>query len=117
MHAIDNLQVGTIFINRGIVGYIQGYHSGHKMSGLGGEDGSSLGATLGTGVGSCDGFLVGSSVLLAEGDELGLRVGCRVGISVGNDVTMLKLRLARKRSQNRRSSSKAATDFGRMERT
>lgn len=39
MHAIDNLQVGTIFINRGIVGYIQGYHSGHKHSGLGGEDG------------------------------------------------------------------------------
>ncbi len=39
MHAIDHLQVGTIFINRGIVGYIQGYHSGHKLSGLGGEDG------------------------------------------------------------------------------
>ncbi len=37
--AIDTLQVGTIFINRGIVGYIQGYHSGHKTSGLGGEDG------------------------------------------------------------------------------
>ncbi len=39
MHAIDNLEVGTIFINRGIVGYIQGYHSGHKLSGIGGEDG------------------------------------------------------------------------------
>lgn len=39
MHAIDHMQVGTIFINRGIVGYIQGYHSGHKLSGLGGEDG------------------------------------------------------------------------------
>ncbi len=39
MHAIENLQVGTIFINRGIVGYIQGYHSGHKLSGVGGEDG------------------------------------------------------------------------------
>ena len=39
MKAIDTLQVGTIFINRGIVGYIQGYHSGHKTSGLGGEDG------------------------------------------------------------------------------
>lgn len=39
MHAIDHLQVGTIFINRPIVGYIQGYHSGHKLSGLGGEDG------------------------------------------------------------------------------
>lgn len=39
MHAVSNLQVGTIFINRGIVGNIQGYHSGHKRSGLGGEDG------------------------------------------------------------------------------
>lgn len=38
-HAIDQMQVGTIFINRAIVGYIQGYHSGHKTSGLGGEDG------------------------------------------------------------------------------
>lgn len=37
--AIDQLQVGTIFINKMIVGYIQGYHSGHKTSGLGGEDG------------------------------------------------------------------------------
>ena len=39
MQAIDQLEVGTIFINRGIVGYIQGYHSGHKLSGVGGEDG------------------------------------------------------------------------------
>ena len=39
MTAIDQMQVGTIFINRGIVGYIQGYHSGHKTSGIGGEDG------------------------------------------------------------------------------
>ncbi|WP_136063431.1 aldehyde dehydrogenase [Pontiella sulfatireligans] len=39
MHAVGHLQVGTIFINKGIVGYIQGYHSGHKRSGLGGEDG------------------------------------------------------------------------------
>ena len=39
MHAVANLEVGTIFINRGIVGNIQGYHSGHKRSGLGGEDG------------------------------------------------------------------------------
>ncbi len=39
MKAIDQMQVGTIFINRGIVGYIQGYHSGHKTSGIGGEDG------------------------------------------------------------------------------
>lgn len=37
--AIDQLQVGTIFINKQIVGYIQGYHSGHKTSGIGGEDG------------------------------------------------------------------------------
>ena len=39
MHAVGHLQVGTIFVNKGIVGYIQGYHSGHKRSGLGGEDG------------------------------------------------------------------------------
>lgn len=39
MRAIDTLQVGTIFINHAIVGYIQGYHSGHKTSGVGGEDG------------------------------------------------------------------------------
>lgn len=39
MHAVAVMRVGTIFINRGIVGYVQGYHSGHKRSGLGGEDG------------------------------------------------------------------------------
>ena len=39
MKAINEMQVGTIFINRAIVGYIQGYHSGHKTSGIGGEDG------------------------------------------------------------------------------
>lgn len=39
MHAISNMQVGTIFVNKQIVGYIQGYHSGHKQSGTGGEDG------------------------------------------------------------------------------
>ncbi len=39
MKAIDQLQVGTIFINHAITGYIQGYHSGHKTSGVGGEDG------------------------------------------------------------------------------
>ena len=39
MKAIDTLQVGTIFINHAIVGYIQGFHSGHKTSGIGGEDG------------------------------------------------------------------------------
>ncbi len=37
--AIDTLQVGTIFINRGIGGYMQGHHSGRKTSGVGGEDG------------------------------------------------------------------------------
>ncbi|TWT82958.1 Lactaldehyde dehydrogenase [Planctomycetes bacterium CA13] len=39
MHAVANMQVGTIFVNKGICGYIQGYHSGHKLSGVGGEDG------------------------------------------------------------------------------
>ncbi len=40
MHAVNNLETGTIFINKGICGYIQGYHNGHKRSGLGGEDGN-----------------------------------------------------------------------------
>lgn len=39
MDAIQRLETGTIFLNKGIVGYIQGYHNGHKQSGLGGEDG------------------------------------------------------------------------------
>lgn len=39
MHAIHNMETGTIFLNKGIVGYIQGYHNGHKLSGNGGEDG------------------------------------------------------------------------------
>jgi lactaldehyde dehydrogenase/glycolaldehyde dehydrogenase len=39
MHAVNNLQTGTIFVNKGICGYIQGYHNGHKRSGLAGEDG------------------------------------------------------------------------------
>lgn len=39
MKATELMQVGTIFINHQIVGYIQGYHSGHKTSGIGGEDG------------------------------------------------------------------------------
>ncbi|MDQ8201415.1 aldehyde dehydrogenase family protein [Pelagicoccus sp. SDUM812003] len=39
MDAIQRMETGTIFINKGICGYIQGYHSGHKRSGLGGEDG------------------------------------------------------------------------------
>lgn len=38
-HAINHMQVGTVFVNKMICGYIQGYHSGHKRSGTGGEDG------------------------------------------------------------------------------
>lgn len=40
MDAIQRMETGTIFLNKGIVGYIQGYHNGHKLSGLGGEDGT-----------------------------------------------------------------------------
>lgn len=39
MDGISRLEVGTVFVNKQIVGYIQGYHSGHKRSGIGGEDG------------------------------------------------------------------------------
>ena len=39
MRSIQEFQIGTIFINKPIVGYIQGYHSGHKKAGFGGEDG------------------------------------------------------------------------------
>lgn len=39
MHAVQHMQVGTVFVNKQIVGYVQGYHSGHKRSGTGGEDG------------------------------------------------------------------------------
>lgn len=39
MDAIQRLETGTIFLNQGIIGYIQGYHNGHKLSGVGGEDG------------------------------------------------------------------------------
>ncbi len=39
MDAIQRLETGTIFLNSGIIGYIQGYHNGHKLSGVGGEDG------------------------------------------------------------------------------
>jgi lactaldehyde dehydrogenase/glycolaldehyde dehydrogenase len=39
MRSIQEFQIGTIFINKQIVGYIQGYHSGHKKAGFGGEDG------------------------------------------------------------------------------
>lgn len=37
--ASNVLQVGTIFMNKCITGYTHGYHSGHKLSGLSGEDG------------------------------------------------------------------------------
>ncbi|WP_179381671.1 aldehyde dehydrogenase family protein [Jannaschia marina] len=39
MDAIKRLETGTIFLNSGITGMVQGYHNGHKLSGLGGEDG------------------------------------------------------------------------------
>ncbi len=39
MYAIENHDVGTIFFNKGITGMVQGYHNGHKHSGIGGEDG------------------------------------------------------------------------------
>lgn len=39
MDAIQRLETGTIFLNTGITGLVQGYHNGHKLSGLGGEDG------------------------------------------------------------------------------
>lgn len=39
MHGTEVLQVGTVFLNQGMSGCMQGYHSGHKLSGLGGEDG------------------------------------------------------------------------------
>lgn len=39
MDAIQRLETGTIFLNSGITGLVQGYHNGHKLSGLGGEDG------------------------------------------------------------------------------
>lgn len=37
--AIDTLQTGTVFVNKGISGSFHGYHNGHKLSGLAGEDG------------------------------------------------------------------------------
>lgn len=40
MDAIQRLETGTIFLNSGITGLVQGYHNGHKLSGLGGEDGT-----------------------------------------------------------------------------
>lgn len=40
MNAIARIETGTIFLNKGIVGYVNGYHNGHKLSGLGGEDGT-----------------------------------------------------------------------------
>ncbi len=39
MHALNHMEVGTVFVNKPICGYVQGYHSGHKRSGIGGEDG------------------------------------------------------------------------------
>tara|TARA_R110002096_G_scaffold419345_1_gene623961 strand:+ start:17328 stop:18764 length:1437 start_codon:yes stop_codon:yes gene_type:complete len=39
MDAIQRLETGTIFLNTGITGLVQGYHNGHKLSGVGGEDG------------------------------------------------------------------------------
>ncbi|MGB5557062.1 MAG: aldehyde dehydrogenase family protein [Paracoccaceae bacterium] len=39
MDAIQRLETGTIFVNSGITGLVQGYHNGHKLSGVGGEDG------------------------------------------------------------------------------
>lgn len=39
MDAVQRMEVGTIFLNSGINGYVQGYHNGHKLSGVGGEDG------------------------------------------------------------------------------
>ena len=29
-----------IFVNEVICGYVHGYHNGHKLSGIGGEDGT-----------------------------------------------------------------------------
>ena len=37
--AAREMEVGTLFVNKPIVGYFHVYHSGHKLSGLGGEDG------------------------------------------------------------------------------
>lgn len=39
MRASEELEVGTVFINSQITGYTHGFHSGHKLSGLSGEDG------------------------------------------------------------------------------
>ncbi|MEM8724820.1 MAG: aldehyde dehydrogenase family protein [Pseudomonadota bacterium] len=39
MTAIAGLETGTVFVNKGISGSFHGYHNGHKLSGVGGEDG------------------------------------------------------------------------------
>ncbi|WP_432199875.1 aldehyde dehydrogenase family protein [Erythrobacter sp. W53] len=39
MKAIAGLETGTVFVNKGISGSFHGYHNGHKLSGIGGEDG------------------------------------------------------------------------------
>ncbi len=57
MHATDYMQTGTVFVNKGICGYIQGYHTGHKLSGLGGEDG----------VHGIEGYLQKRTVYLSHG--------------------------------------------------
>ncbi|MBB6431210.1 aldehyde dehydrogenase family protein [Algisphaera agarilytica] len=57
MHATRTLEVGTVFVNKGICGYIQGYHTGHKHSGIGGEDG----------VHGIEGFLQKRTIYLGNG--------------------------------------------------
>lgn len=39
MRAIAELETGTVFVNKGISGSFHGFHNGHKLSGVGGEDG------------------------------------------------------------------------------
>lgn len=39
MQVINRLDFGEIYINRGIGEMVQGFHTGYKLSGLGGEDG------------------------------------------------------------------------------
>ncbi|MGG4035508.1 aldehyde dehydrogenase [Paenibacillus cisolokensis] len=39
IHATNVLQVGTVFLNQNMTGCINAYHGGHKLSGIGGEDG------------------------------------------------------------------------------
>jgi lactaldehyde dehydrogenase/glycolaldehyde dehydrogenase len=39
MRAVNQLEFGEIYVNRGMGEMVQGFHTGHKQSGLGGEDG------------------------------------------------------------------------------